>query len=157
MNIDFFRSQLKVDRHNLDEILETHSDLYERVSSQTALANSDMLRAKDALSRVEAELANRVREEQPGISIPKVAEAVQLHRDRRSAFAEWMRARERHEEWVGMEKAWKARGYSISTLAALFGAHYFTLNSTVGKRDRSMDNYDRLRDERKTTRRKVVE
>lgn len=129
MSLHHYRALLPVNKHNLDDALEIQANTQEEISRELALANSKALEEKDRLAQIEGELADKIKDDDPSLSIPKVDAKVRRHRDRVAQFERWMRAREEHEQWLGMLDAWKARGYSIKTLAALYGEQYYAPRS----------------------------
>lgn len=161
-SIDYYRSRLRVDRNSLDDELEDHAELLEQISHAMTLANSAALRAKDHLSKVEARLIEDLKAEDSSLTAQRLDAKVRRHPERREAFDGWMRARENHEAWMGMQEAWKTRGFSIRNLSGLYSDQYFTLNSTQAKPRRSQQDYEQTRERmaearQSTTRRRVIE
>lgn len=161
-SIDYYRSRLRVDRNSLDDELEDHAELLEQISHAATLANSAALRAKDQLSKVEARLLEDLKAEDSSLTAQRLDAKVRRHPERRDAFDGWMRARENYEAWLGMQEAWKTRGFSIRNLSGLYSDQYFALDSTRAAPKRSRRAYEESRERmaetrEATTRRRVIE
>ena len=135
--IDYYRDKLKVDKHALDDLLESHAEMLDQIGQQLATANTTMLELKDKLARVEARVSMRLREDHIKLTVAQVNEMLVRDDTRLDAFDAYQKAREVHEQWDTLNKAWQARGKSISVLSDLFGRQYFALRSTS---TRSHDN-----------------
>ncbi len=162
-SLDYYRSRLRVNKNQLDDELEDQAEMLEQISMAVALHNTTMLEAKEGLQRIEASLADDYRDREAKMTAAAVDSAVKQHRERISALRLWMDARETLEQWQGLEKAWKDRGYAMSTLSALYSQQYFALRSTTAtqrtSRDRAYEEgRERLRDASPPpSRRRVVE
>lgn len=150
-----FRTQLRINKHRLDDELEVQSELQEQIASILAEKEARMLELKDELGKVEARLIEDFREG----STKDLAEAkAKRHPDRAKAWERYQVAMRAHADWVHMLDAWKARGRDMHTLGKLFGDSYFSLTSISGSRgrDRGRDSYEATRAslaERRPTRR----
>ena len=54
---------------------------------------------------------------------------------RAAAWQELQSRRDELEQWRGLHEAWKARGFSIKELVALYVAQYFTVDSRGPRHD----------------------
>lgn len=131
--IEFFRSQLHVSRHALDEALETHATLQERIARRVVHENTAAQAAKDDLARVEARLLRDEKDDNPKATDTSANAAVRRHPERITSWERSQRAREQHEEWQALLEAWRQRGYSIKALADLYGNDYYTLDTTYAR------------------------
>lgn len=160
--IDYYRGRLRVSKHHLDDELEEHSELLDQIGQEVSLANSAVLAAKDKLSKVEARVADRVRQDYEKLAAAAVDAKVRRDPERTEAYDRWMECRELHEQWVSLHEAWKGRGYSMKTLADLYAGQYFALKSAgTGRRELNPRSYEEgraaMREATPTTRRRVVE
>lgn len=139
--IDYYRDKLKVNKHALDDLLEDHADLLDQIGQRLAMANTAMLEAKDKLARVEARVSQRLRDDHEKLTVAQVNEKLVRDDARLDAFDAYQKARQEHECWDTLNKAWQARGKSISVLSDLYGRQYFALRST-GSRSTDNRSYD---------------
>lgn len=141
--IQQYRAMLVVNKHRLDDELEAQADVQERISREVVALNSAMLAAKDKLARVEGRLAEELREDEPKLTVELRAAKVARDPTRMSAWEALQSARAQHEEWSNLLEAWRQRGYSIKTLADLYGAQYFSLRSAPARSPQDRRNEQR--------------
>lgn len=125
-----FRTMLPVWKHRLDDELEMQPQIMEQISTEVTIRNSRALEAKDLLARTEARLTEDLREDDPKLTVNALAARLAREPERIRAWQDYQKARSDHEKWVGLLEAWRNKGYSIKTLADLYAAQYFSLNST---------------------------
>lgn len=125
-----FRAMLPVWKHRLDDELELQPQVMEEISTEVTIRNSRALEAKDLLARTEARLTEDLREDDPKLTVNALAARLAREPERIKAWQDYQRARSDYEKWVGLLEAWRNKGYSIKTLADLYAAQYFSLNST---------------------------
>ena len=128
-SIDRYRTMLPVLKHRLDDELEIMPQVMDELARQVTLLNSRMIEAKDQLARIEGRIAEEVREDEPKLTVSGIDARVKRDPERIKAWQEYQRTRSEHEEWSGLLDAWKHKGYSIKTLADLYSAQYFSLDS----------------------------
>ncbi len=131
MSIDDYRRKLRVNKHTLDDELEEQPDIMDRISRKIVELNSKAQEAKDELAKTEGRIAEDVKESDPKLSLPVIDAKVKRSPDRVRAWQRFQNARAELEEWQGLLEAWKQKGYSIKTLADLYAANYFSVNSTT--------------------------
>jgi len=135
----FVRDLLPTRKHRLDDELEVHADVLERISAEVARRNTDSLAAKDEFSRVEARVYVDLHKEAARngvkITVDQANSGVKLSRERNAAMKDWQAARELHEEWQGLYEAWRTKGFNIARLTELHGAQYFAINSGTAARE----------------------
>ena len=130
-DIERYRRMLAVNKRALDDELELQSELQEEIGRELSRRNSAMLEAKDDLARVEARLQFQVREERGTKLTKDEAEALIVrHRDRIAAWKAYQEAREQHEQWEVLYRAWIGRGFSMEHLTSLYHSQYFAKDST---------------------------
>lgn len=137
------RARLRIDKHRLDEELETHSQIQEQIAATVAKLGTEANKAKDELARVEARLAAEAKEEDPKLTVAGVDAEVKKSRERITAWHTYQNAREEHEEWAGLLSAWVSRGYGIKTLADLHGQQYYAITTVRGGERPLRVDYDR--------------
>lgn len=124
--LNTYRNMLRLNKHRLDDELEIQSEIQERISARVSILNSRLLEAADELRRLEAQLFADAKEN--GDSDKVAEQSVRRHAERQRAWIKWQAARSEHEQWQGLYEAWKARGYSMKELVALYGAQYFVVS-----------------------------
>lgn len=131
MSIDDYRRKLRVNKHTLDDELEEQPDIMDRISRKIVELNSKAQEQKDELAKTEGRLAEDVKEADPKLSLPVIDSKVKRAPERIRAWQRYQQSRAELEEWQGLLEAWKQKGYSIKTLADLYAANYFSVNSTT--------------------------
>ncbi len=129
-DLETFRGMLAVRKNHLDDELEIQAEVMDRINQQVVAANSRMLNVKDELARLEARIGDDVKEDEPKASLAAIDGKVKRNRERLDLWARLQDARATLEEWQGLHDCWKQKGFSIKTLADLYGASYFTISST---------------------------
>lgn len=148
-DIDTYRKMLAVNKHRLDDELEIQPDVMMRIASEVTTRNGRQLEAKDDLARIEAELAEELREDEPKLTVAGIDGKVRRHRSRLDAWRKYQAARTDYEDWAAMLEAWRQRGYTLKTLADLYSAQYFSTDSVVvnERRRRREEQQDEARAE----------
>lgn len=148
-DLEEFRKMLLVRKNHLDDELEIQAEVMDRINRQVVLYNTRLLELKDGLVRLEARIGDDIKDEDPKLSNPVVDGKVKRNRERIEAWGRYQEARASLEDWQGLHESWKQKGFSIKTLADLYSASYFTLNSTsTSSRQRDRDlGYDTRRSE----------
>ena len=137
---DNYRKMLIVNKHRLDDELEVHADILERIGNECVRLEARAIELKDALARKEAQLTEELREEDDRkVTKDQIEARVVRHRERISAFESHQMARVEHQRWERLYEAWKARDFAVRKLADLFGTHYFA-NDPVVNRERERRN-----------------
>ncbi len=129
ISIDKFKAMLPIIKHRLDDELEIQPDIMGRIATQVVIHNSRMLEAKEELSRVEARLLEDLKYEESKVTKDHAEAKIRRHPDRIRAWEKYQQARADHEDWSFLLDAWKAKGFAISTLANLYHAQYYALDS----------------------------
>lgn len=132
-DIETYRKMLPVMKHRLDDELEIQAQIMDDISRRVVVLNSRMLEAKDVLARTEARLIEDARESALDSKITKgeIESRVSRHPERISTWEKYQGARAEHEDWAGLLEAWRHKGYSIKTLADLYAADYFAVQSST--------------------------
>lgn len=125
-----YRNLLMIHKHRLDDELEIQAQVMDQISTQVVIQNSRSLEAKEALSQIESRLLEDARDSDTKVTVSQAEAIVKRNPERRRTWEKYQQARAEHEAWVGMLEAWRQRGYSIKTLADLYAAQYFTIDST---------------------------
>lgn len=140
ITIESYRGMLPVNKHRLDDELEIQPDIMDRIATQVVIRNSRMIGAKEELAKVEGRLVEDLRDGDTKTTIGVIDAKIKRDPGRIRAWQEYQKARSEHEEWAGLLDAWKQKGYAIKTLADLYAAQYFTLNShQISQRQRQRD------------------
>lgn len=133
MDINEFRALLKIDKHRLDEDLTYNSELQEQIGREVAKRNTVMLRAKRELDEAESAAFARLKRGDEKMTNPQAEKAAKSDRHYLLAWDAYQEARQAHEEWESLHKAWVTRSYDMKALGELFGAQYFALDSVKGE------------------------
>lgn len=131
-----YEKMLRINKDRLDDELEIQSEIQQRIAMQVSELNTQMLDAKEGLKQVEADVTHRVRRASGDTRVTdKQVESEMLRsEDRIQAFQRYSRIREQHERWSSMLESWRQRGFSLKTLADLYTAQYFTIDTAYKKR-----------------------
>jgi hypothetical protein len=162
MDIGAIRNQLRINRHRLDEELELQAFVAERISAEVARLNSRQLHLADALKGVEARLLLDLKDNGEKLTVAEIDAKIRRSRERAAAFGEFQAARFDHDEWMGLQDAWRQRSYALKDLANLYSSDYFSATQVSAGSSRSADRasrdsaVDQAR-ERMTSRRAEVE
>lgn len=150
--LDTFRKMLWIDKHRLDDELEIQPQTMMTIVQNLTSANGRLAEAKESLSMVEGRLTEEAKDNDPKATVAVVEAQVRRHRERRSAYEAFQVARHNQELWAGMLEAWKQRGYSLKTLADLFTAQYFAIDTTynTSRRNHEEARQDELRRQMRT-------
>lgn len=149
LTLDQVRRMLPTQKHRLDDELEIHADIQERISLQVTVHNSRVLETKDELAKLESRLIDDLKDGER-ISNEVAAGRVKRDPERVRAWQRYQAARAEHEAWLGVYEAWRSKGYGMKTLADLYMAQYFNVN------DRSMSDTQRERLEQGDDRRAAI-
>lgn len=144
-SVDEIRRRLKPDKHRLDDELELQPEVAYTLSRMVAQASSRADAAKDDLRVLEARLAHELRTGVEKITDKAVESAVLRDPERRTSFREWLRLKQEVDELVGLEAAWRSRGFSLAGLTSLHGQDYF---AQASRSYRERPSYDAARTER---------
>lgn len=158
MKLDEARSYLAVDKHNLDEELVQQPQLYERVGQELAMAQTDLASAKKSLEKMESELLDDLLRKDTGrTSMEKLKSKLHFDPELQRMHAVLRSREEDVRMWTHMLEAFKARGYSIRDLAALYNANYYQRDSVSFKGNARDAEHRRVRErfaEERTQRRR---
>lgn len=136
---DQYRRMLLVNKHRLDDELEVHAEILERIGDECVRLEARSLQLKDDLARTEARLTEDYREDGSKITKDQVEAKVIRDRDRIRAFEAHQIARVEHQRWERLYEAWKARDYAVRKLADLFGNQYFANDPVVSRERKRRD------------------
>jgi hypothetical protein len=137
---DQYRTMLPVLKHRLDDELEIQAQIMEQISSETVRFNVRMLECKLALDKVEARLTAELKDDDPKMTVAVIDGKVKRDPEREAAWKAYINALGEHGRWVGLQEAWRAKGFSIKGLGDLYAAQYFQLSSHQ-VRDRSLGSH----------------
>lgn len=129
-SIDDLRDALVVDKNNLDGMLMQQPMLQQHVSEMAAEVASMRDSAKERLSRVDAQVAKKLRK-QLMISEGKVSEAridreVPLTDEHKEAFFIYNELCALSTKWDALKDTFRNRAFVIRDFVSLYTANYFT-------------------------------
>lgn len=128
-DLQTFRGMLRVNKNRLDDELEVQAEVMDRISDRVAKLAALVSEAENNLKTTEARLYREFKEDDTKATDKATESAVKRHRDREAAFGLLVERTSTLAQWTGLHAAWKARGFSISSLCDLYTAQYFTKNS----------------------------
>jgi hypothetical protein len=137
------RALLPTNKHRLDDELEVHADMADRIGQEVTRAARAEAEAKDALAGVEARLAAKHKrsaaQEGAKATVAEVDGLVLRDPERGQAFRAHQDAVAEHSEWKSLRDAWKEKSYAIKGLGELFGDGYYALRSAAPRRPAGPD------------------
>lgn len=129
MDIQTFKRALRIDKHGLDDELESQADMYFSAGESWALAISRRDELKEDLSRIDAELYDQIAQAEEKLSDTKIRSRVLIDPIHIEAAKLYNQARAEADTWQVMHEAWRQRGSMIRQLAELYVANYYTTSS----------------------------
>ena len=134
VDIDEFRSYLKIDKHALDQELEEQPMLLFQISEAfvKAAAERDML--KEQLATVDANLDHAAREDYADKKYTEamIKNEVQTNKKHDLAMLKFLKAKEQADLLFALKESFQSRGYMIRDLCSLYNANYFEEASAKG-------------------------
>ena len=129
-DIDAFRESLKVDKHNLDAMLMEQPMLQQHVSEMAAEVSSMRDSAKERLSRVDAQVAKKLRNqlmiEEGKVSEARIDREVPLTKEHKEAFFIYNELVALSTKWDALKDTFRNRAFVIRDFVSLYTANYFT-------------------------------
>lgn len=158
-----YSKMLVISKDHLDDELEVQSEVQQRIAIEVTRLNTAVAEAKDALRQVEADLAVELRSD--GTKLTDKQLDLEVMRDNRRVVAsrKFHAVREECERWTSLLDSWRQRGYSLKTLADLYSAQYFAIDSTYkarrdeDRRHAMREAGDRIDERRRAEGKPVVE
>ena len=139
MELSEIRNMLKINRHRLDDELEVHSEIMDRIGQRVVKLNGRQIELKRQMEITEAKVISRLKDDDPKMTNPIAEKEAKGSRDYETAWKAYQVARAEHEEWEVVQKAWYQRGFDIKALGDLFGNQYFALDSVRGPYPSNME------------------
>lgn len=129
MDIQAARNMLRINRHRLDDELEINAQIMEMIGREVAKHNSRMLEMKKGVDSTEARVMADLKDADPKMSNPVAEKEAKRNKDYLSAWSAYQLARQTHEEWEAVYKAWVTRSFDLKALGELFAHQYFAIDS----------------------------
>lgn len=155
LTLEQLKGMLRVDKHSLDDELEAQAQIAYSIAESASQATASLAALKEELDEVDAELQVELRDGAGKKTVGEIAAEITLDRNHQKAFHDYQAAKRECELWNGMVEAWRARGFSLKTLADLHTAGYFAVNS-AGKETSYKADRQVLAENRQSRRRVVV-
>ena len=152
IDIDEFRSYLKLDKHALDQELEEHPVLLFKISEAyvQAAAHRDML--KEQLATVDAGLFDNYRrkpvKDKERITDTSIKTAVQADRNHEKAATAYLTAKNQADLLLALKEAFQSRGYMIKDLCSLYTSNYYESESVKPNGNTTRTTYISKREKR---------
>ena len=122
-----YRAMLPVNKHRLDDELEIQAQLMEQITTETVRQNARMLEAKQTLEKTSGRLLAEYKEDDPKLTAQLLDASVKRDADYIKCWQSYIACLSEHGKWQGLQDAWRQKGFSIKTLADLYGMQYFQL------------------------------
>jgi microsomal dipeptidase-like Zn-dependent dipeptidase len=121
---------LQIDKNRLDDELENQAQVMYEITGLITTVTMRMVRLKEELDKIEAEIYIQLRKQEGSkYTENEIRAEQQLDKKRISANLSYQESKRIHEKLTGLLEAWKARGFSLTTLANLAQANYYAPDS----------------------------
>ena len=117
--------RLRPDKHRLDDELELQPEMAYQLSRLVADMVQRVEQAKDDLKVLEARKMVEARMAGDKVTDKSAESTVVRDPERRAAFSKWLELKREQDCLVGLQAAWRERGYALTNLANLHGSDYF--------------------------------
>lgn len=135
--LDYYQGLLKIDKHDLDNALMEHPDLFAEVAGEKALSISKRDQAKLELEEIEAQTDIDLRDDfaRSGTKVTEalISNHVTRDVDVQAAQRKLLNAKLEAERWSALAEAFSQRGYILKDLCALYIAGYWGSRSAEGE------------------------
>lgn len=161
--IEELRLHLKIDKHKLDDALETQAEIFHKISEHTALAIAEKDASKYDLDNLISATYLNIRKEAISKS-RKITEVLLQNeleqvKEVQEAKEVYLEAKANTDEWLAFKESFSQRGYMLRDLATLWVAGYYA--ETAIKRSpavdavQQIDKRSQMAENRKPLRRKL--
>ena len=147
-DLQTFRALLRVNKHRLDEELEIQAEVMDRISDRMAQISARAAEAEQELKAAEARIYRQIKDGDEKMTEKAADNAVRRHQDRIRAHERMVLVNQELAQWQGLYAAWKARGFSISSLCDLYLGQYYTKDSHSSRTDQRRSEEVALRERR---------
>ena len=132
MNYAELVAKLKINKHCLDDELETQSAIQHLISEKLSQAREHMDTLENDLEKIEASTyvgksEQLINGKKP--SVEYIKSAVRSDSRRTQKWLDFIEARVEYEKWEGLYYAWRSRNDALQGLAKLAVANYFVVES----------------------------
>lgn len=124
-DLETYARMLRPNKHALDDALEEQAEVQYRIAEHVELLESKLDLSTELLKKQEASLFSQ--RKTAGDADKLAGENVRLDPRRTPLWEGQQRLRLELGQWKALYESWKARGYSIKDLVALYSAQYFTV------------------------------
>lgn len=158
LKIEQLEPMLRINKHRLDDELELQPQLSHDISESVATANAKMLSLKEDLAKEHATIGLELRSGGEKMTVDAINAEITIDPEYQSISLKYQAAKKDYERWLGMAEAWRARGFALKTLADLYIASYYVIDS-AGSEATYRENRRELSKAREATtpvRRRVV-
>lgn len=126
IDINEFKSYLKIDKARLDDELVHQAELYYAVSEAHANAVGKRDTAKESMAAIDAELDAEIRANGDKLTEAQVKSKVQAHDEHKQIADDWLLAKAEAEKLAALKEAFQQRGYLIRDLCQLYINNYYS-------------------------------
>lgn len=147
-DLQTFRAMLRVDKHRLDEELEVQAEVMGRISDRLAQVAAKATETEQELKAIEARIYRQLKDDDGKLTDKAADNAIRRSQERVKAYDRLILVNHELAQWQGLYAAWKARGFSISSLCDLYLGQYYTKDSHSGRTDQRRSEEVALRERR---------
>lgn len=154
LDLDYYKSLLKIDKNALDDAIEEQAVLYHEICEHYALAVSLRDEAHENVKTVDAELNQAIRNNaQAKITEAAIASMVTDSEEHKKAMHDYLQSKLTVDMLAALRDSFNQRSYMIKELCALYAAEYFVrINVKEGKTKTATKNYESTRERMKKLR-----
>jgi hypothetical protein len=136
MNYEQLKKHVIIVKSRLDDELELQSAHLLNCIDEVALAIAKRDEAKEALQRVDSEIASELRAGEDKISESKIVTMLPLDERHIRAYRLLGAAKLEADRWTGMQEVFRQRGSMLKVLVDLYLSGYFANDNATGNESR---------------------
>lgn len=155
-SLDTYYNLVPIQKHRLDDELAIQAELMFRITSSKAASSARARDLKDQLERAEAKIYRETAlNSVTKMTVPELNGCVARDPERIRRWEAYQAAVVEAEKWEGLVEAWKQRGFALKSLADLYLANYYTVDSAgdgtrrITKEEEHTSNRQAISDSRK--------
>jgi len=126
---------LQFNKHELDFVIQHHSELYfkagERVARYTSIRDEAKKRVEEAYALVSLQIRDDASTSGKKLTEDVVKQLTLLDDSYQEAVSTYLKAKWEADVWEVLQESYHARGYMIRDMAELWQANYFSSDSHV--------------------------
>lgn len=137
MDYDQLKKHVMIVKSRLDDELEMQSSYLLNCVDEVTLSIAKRDEAKEALQRVDSEIASELRASEEKISESKIVTMLPLDERHIRASRMHLAAKLEADRWTGMQEVFRQRGSMLKVLVDLYLSGYFANDNASGNETRA--------------------